>query len=383
MSSQSPPSLVNLFFDTFKPTTYVPAQEDYDGLEYRYARFVFRPALFIFEGILLGFIVVYAGVYLYANYSNSRRAQKWLKAHSELLSSQFSKPATPSSLLTDGAADMFAFSTGRRNVQSLHTIFTFLPHHDLFQLAFTYGWIMYDLRYSPNDDVTLDFRLGTTGSASGANIPGFVWAIVDKNELNTIRTSRWDLTLTKTQDNHTVPSDCVVMSEVADVTEALLKHSATAPFLTALKDDNALKYFKSFTITDLPPTRPNGRLDASQKERHVTLSLRLASSESEMAKTVQLVKAVFGIIDALESGRYNIRAESVRKLKIAREELDKELLKDATEEKSKEAEESKRAAKRRAEEERLSKLSAEQQRKAMEKEKKKALRKGTAKVRMG
>ncbi|KAG9041312.1 hypothetical protein FS842_002600, partial [Serendipita sp. 407] len=138
MSSQSPPSLSNLLFNALKPTPIEPLQEEYDGLEFRYARFVFRPALFIFEGLLLGFIVLYGGAYLYASYSNSRRAQKWLKTHSELLSSQFSKPAQSSSLLTDGASDMFAFSTGRRNVQSLHTVFAFLPRHDLFQLLFTY-----------------------------------------------------------------------------------------------------------------------------------------------------------------------------------------------------------------------------------------------------
>lgn len=86
---------------------------------------------------------------------------------------------------------MFQFSTGRRNVQSLHTVFTFLPHHDLFQLIFTYGWTLYDLRYNPADDVTLDFKLGTAGVTP--QNPGYVWAIVEKEELRTIRGSRWDL----------------------------------------------------------------------------------------------------------------------------------------------------------------------------------------------
>lgn len=81
--------------------------------------------------------------------------------------------------------------------------------------------------------------------------------------------------------------------------------------------------------------------------------------------------------------------------------MDKELVKDATEEKrlevrirlfpfspaitnlSLQAEDIKRTAKRKAEEERIAKLSAEQQRKAREKEKKKSMRKGTTKVRMG
>ena len=76
--------------------------------------------------------------------------------------------------------------------------------------------------------------------------------------------------------------------------------------------------------------------------------------------------------------------QTIRKLKAAREDLDKELLKDITEEKEKEAADEKRAAKRRAEEERVAKLSAEQQRKHLEKEKKRAQKKSqNVRVKMG
>jgi len=96
-------------------------------------------------------------------------------------------------MLTDGASDMFLFSTGRRNIQSLHTIFTFLPRHDLIQFMATYGWTLYDLSYSPANDVTLDFKLGTKGRAPTGVGPSFVWAIVEKDELRNVRATRWDL----------------------------------------------------------------------------------------------------------------------------------------------------------------------------------------------
>lgn len=147
---------------------------------------------FIAEGVILGFILFYILTYLYGKWANRSRAEKWLRAHHELYASQFSSPGDEAGILDDGAQDLFQFSTGRRNIKSLHTVFTFLPRHDLLQLIATYAWTLYDLRYNPNDDVTLDFKLGTIGKDS-SHATGFVWAIIDKEELNYIKNRRWDL----------------------------------------------------------------------------------------------------------------------------------------------------------------------------------------------
>lgn len=378
--AEDAPSPLGSILNLFKMAPVEFPAEQYDGWQFVYGRFVFRPAMYIFEGVMLSFVLVYVFNYFYASWSNERRAEKWVDAHQEFLATQFSKPGQKTSLLTDGP-DSFLFSTGRRNVQSLHTVFTFLPRQDLFQLLFTYGWTLYDLRYNPTDDVTLDFKLGNVNAAPAGNGPPMVWAIVDKDELNTIKSGRWDLTIAKTQDNPTVPKECVVMSEVADISDSILKNNAATPLLAALKDPKIIKHFKSLSITDLPLARPLGPI--REKERHVILSLKLPSSSSKFANLTPLIKAVFGLIDWVEGGKFNLRPETLKKLKTAREELEKDLIKDVTEEKVKEADESKRAAKRRAEEERIAKLSAEQQRKAMEKEKKRAMRKGTTKVRLG
>lgn len=149
--------------------------------------------VFKMEGLILAFVLTYVLTYFIVSWYNTSQAKKWLNVHQPVLASQFSAPGDQEMLMTDGASDMFLFSTGRRNVQSLHTVFTFIPRHDLFQLILTYGWTLYDLRYSPNNDVTLDFKLGTKGKApAGVGAP-FVWAIVEKDELNTIRSARWDL----------------------------------------------------------------------------------------------------------------------------------------------------------------------------------------------
>lgn len=104
-----------------------------------------------------------------------------------MLEQQFSKPSVDG-LSKDGSSDFFNFSTGRRNVASLHTIFTLRPRHDLFQFLFQTGRTLVDLQYRPKDDIQLDFKL-----LPGAVPQDFVWAIVAKDELLSIKDSRWDL----------------------------------------------------------------------------------------------------------------------------------------------------------------------------------------------
>jgi hypothetical protein len=117
-----------------------------------------------------------------------------LQAHLNILEKQFSRPTGASgrsdaALTSDGYSDFFAFSTGRRGIASLHTVFTLRPRHDFFQLAFQFFWGLVDLLYTPRDDLTLDFTLHTTPAV----VPEFVWALVAKDEANSIKKDRWDL----------------------------------------------------------------------------------------------------------------------------------------------------------------------------------------------
>jgi hypothetical protein len=103
------------------------------------------------------------------------------------LAAQFSRP-TNGGLTQDGYSDFFNFSTGRRVVASLHTVFTLRPRHDPFQAIFQLLYSFYDLSYEPSDVVTLDFKLH-----ANTNAPEGVFAVVRKGELRTIKRERWDL----------------------------------------------------------------------------------------------------------------------------------------------------------------------------------------------
>lgn len=106
-----------------------------------------------------------------------------------MLSAQFSKP-TQDGLYADGNSDFVNFSTGRRAVSALHTIFRLLPRHDLIQIIWQFVWSSIDLKYRPEDRITLDFELDVKAAAV---FPDFVWAVVAKDELGSIKDGRWDL----------------------------------------------------------------------------------------------------------------------------------------------------------------------------------------------
>ena len=119
-------------------------------------------------------------------------------AHADILAAQFSRP-TNGGLTQDGYSDFFNFSTGRRVVASLHTVFTLRPRHDPFQLVFQFLYGLYDFAYKPSDTVTLDLKLDVT-----TNAPEGVFAVVRKEELKTIKRERWDLVSTN-------PASCTLI----------------------------------------------------------------------------------------------------------------------------------------------------------------------------
>ncbi|KAJ6485041.1 hypothetical protein C8R47DRAFT_1048203 [Mycena vitilis] len=357
LASLTPPPFVNT--------------DEYDGLElFRWKFFVIRPALFKQELYLVSALLFYVAFFFYGRWSNKAKATKWLDAHAQILDSQFSKPKR---FIKDGYSDFFNFSTGRRNVASLHAIFTLRPRHDFFQWAFQTGRTFIDLQYRPRDELQLDFKL-----LPGALAHDFVWAVVSKDELLTVKNDRWDLTWTKTVENPTLPSKFSVMSEFADCTDGVLKAFPSLPRL--LEDPKIAPYFRSLSITDQPRDRPLKPLQANEREKHVILSLT-APSSSKAAHTADFVAAMFTLVDNLS--KIALRPETKIKLKNVRDENEKDIKKEAEKEQKEEeadALEAKKAAKRKVEEDRIAKLSAADQKKIIERERKRSIRKQQSKL---
>ncbi|KAL1689308.1 hypothetical protein GGG16DRAFT_58026 [Schizophyllum commune] len=346
--------------------------ETWEGVEYKWKFLVFRPGYFKLEGYILAAVAVYLVLFFYGKSANARKANAWFSAHKPLLEANFSKPAA-GGLIQDGYSDFFSFSTGRRNVASLHTIFALRPRHDPFQILAQTGYAAFDLQYRPLDDLQLDFLLP-------ASLPvDFVWALVNKDELRGIKKGRWDLTLTRTTENGALPGYISVMSEFADVTENILKLPAGQALLKVLEDPAIKPYFRSLSITDQPRDRPSSVGEFEDRQKHVILSL-VAPPPSSASVDAPLITAVFELIDQLS--RVSLRPETKNKLRAARAEVVKELKKEEEERKAEESGvEDKKAAKRRAEQERIAKLPAAEQQKILERERKRQYKKASKVVR--
>jgi len=327
----------------------------------------------------LALALAYVAFFWIGSKTNKTKTKTWLRAHMPILEKQFSRPTAGGNsagddhdhddLTADGYADFFVFSTGRRTVSTLHTVFSLRPRHDFFQFAVQVAWALVDLLYAPMDVLTLEFKLHAS-----ASVPEFVWALVAKGEANSIKKERWDLTFTKTTENSQVPPNVVIMSEFADVTENVLK--IAGPVLEALEDPKIQPYFRSLSITDQPRVRPSV-ISANRGAKRVILSLTLPPT-SRAADSVQLVSAMFGLIDALE--KINLRLETKTKIKKTRENFAKTVKDEAEREAREEAADAKLAAKRRAEEERVASLSAAEQQKLLERNRKRNMRKTQGKV---
>ncbi|VDC06275.1 unnamed protein product [Peniophora sp. CBMAI 1063] len=341
----------------------------YDGPEYVIWKWiVFRPGLFHLEIYLVAAVVAYLALFWIGSSANAKKASAWLNAHKALYDSQFSRPLD-GGLTKDGYSDMFAFSTGRRALRSLHTVFALRPRHDALQLAFQFGWQnVYDLSYEPRDTLALEFALADDYAA-----PDAVFAIVAKDELPTIRKECWELSFTKTSENPNLPAHLTIMSEVADVTDSVFK--ASAPLLAALKDPKVKPYFRSLILSDQPAIQPDEAPVARSRSLVLTLT---PPPPSEADATVSLVTAVFALVDSLD--KLGLRPETKTKLRKAREEFISKLKEAREREAKEEAADARAAAKKKAEDDRVAGLSAAEQAKILERERRRNLRKSQGKT---
>ncbi|KAF9247065.1 DUF1682-domain-containing protein [Melanogaster broomeanus] len=355
--------------------------EEYDGIQYSWKFLVFRPALFKLQGYLLLALLLYTALALYGKSVNARKANALYTALLPLLSHHFSAPTSSSGLISDGPTDFFIFSTGRRALASLHSVFSLRPRQDPLNFIWQSLWRMYDLRYDPVDELSLDFLFDPK---SASDVPDFVWAVVQKSELTGIKDERWDLTFTRTTEHPSLPPTLSLMSEFADVSETLLKLplTATTTLATLFSSARTQAYLRSLSITDQPPERPltvSSYLEEKSKSKRVVLNLRLPDV-GEADEVLEMVEAVFALVDMLATGKVVFRPETRAKIKKVREDTEKDIKQEELKEKTEEAAEDRKAAKRKAEQERIAKLSAAEQKKVLERNHKRAIKKSQGKV---
>ncbi|KAH6849786.1 hypothetical protein B0I37DRAFT_413235 [Chaetomium sp. MPI-CAGE-AT-0009] len=366
------------------------------------------------EGLILSVIAAVLLLHLFGARLNRNKAKKWIRAHVAPLTSEFASvgftgvpPAVADkkgdellqalidtntrqgdSLLRENSLFEFAtYATGRANVAFLDVKLTLVKRFNPFTVLFETAFAFFTDSGAETQDI-LEATLYPFDGKEALTVPGipgaaelrskdgksafdgFVWAIVHKERMKQVRDDRYDVSLTVTKDHAKLPNWLTVMTESAEITDALL----TPELIKAAElAGDLLEYL---IVTDQPVEKPKTLNDTTPRKR-VFLRYRLPS-DNDYAKLVPLFKYFLRITDRLVQGP-RFRPEVLRKVKAAR---------DATIRQIQKADEEERAEERAAERERLKKakrdqelnaLDAKAQKKYLEREREKEMKKSMKK----
>ncbi|CAG8910232.1 unnamed protein product [Penicillium egyptiacum] len=360
------------------------------------------PSDFKQEAMIMPVILLIILFHLWGTRKNRKRARDWAQAHGPSLQKEFSvvgfdgiaRPAAveltnPESLLKERSASEFAsYATGRQNVAFLDVnikmpkrynpitfimeyVFSFFfeswepPVEKYEALAYAFDGKEKDLVPVLAKDSAL-VKDSAPVKVPSSTYDGFIWAVVHKSHMRKFRNDRYDASLTFSKDNPKLPSWVTVMTESAEISDTLLNPELIEAIEQAGND------FEYLIVTDQPIDRPT-KIDETIPKKRIQLSANLASSPSGYTSTLPLFNQFLRLSDKLVASAH-FRGEVMRKVRNAREEEIKKLRRVDEEEK---AEERRIAAEKIKKDEReriLRGLSADEQRKFLEREAQKGQR---------
>jgi len=253
---------------------------------------------FYSEMFIVPFIVVVIFIHIWGTRANRSKAKAWSDAHAPVLSKEFAQVGTggagkssatvshPSrmrvstasqyslclndkGILTEkGANEFVTYATGRENIACVDIKLSLLKRYNPMALiAEQVLGFVFESMPAPSERMEatlLTFDGAESGmvpaaaggamsdkpSSSRSSYDGFVFAVVHKNYMKTLRDGRYDLSLTSTKDHAKLPQWATTMSESAEITDAML----TPELLDALR--NAENSFEALVISDQPIDAP-------------------------------------------------------------------------------------------------------------------------------
>ncbi|KAI1409537.1 DUF1682-domain-containing protein [Hypoxylon sp. FL1857] len=343
------------------------------------------------EGIILVVIVFIFTLHYVGTKLNRAKARAWIKAHAPVLTSEFAvvgfsgtPEQDPEKLLKAKSLFEYAtYATGRQNVAFMDVKLSlkkrFNPVMTFLETALSF---FFDSFGAPEDSAELVLypfdgkeaqivpaMPGATelrSKDSKSSFDGFVWAIVNKDKMKQLREERYDLSITFTKDNKKLPVWATVMSESAEVTETLLTNELASAIEKA---GDLLDYI---IITDQPVDKPK-KMDETIPRKRLYLRYRLPSS-NDYDNLAPLLSYFVRISDHLVSSAH-FRPEILRKIKAVRDENINQIQKAAEEEKAEERQAERDRARKAKRDAELNALDAKAQKKYLEKEREKGLRK--------
>lgn len=334
--------------------------------------------------------------------ANRSRAKKWIRAHAPLLQREYAlvgfggvptlqADVKPDSLIKEKSLFEFAtYATGRQNTAFTDVKLTlakrFNPIVNTFETVLGFFSEAFP---APQDSVeAFVYPFDGKESLTVPSIPGgvevrakdvkstydnFVWAIVNKDIMQRARDDRYDLSLTFTKDNSKLPNWLTVMSENAEITDALL----TKELVDAVKAAGDL--FDHLIVSDQAIDRPK-TLDETTPRKRLFLKYRLPSDGNYDA-LLPLFSYFLRLPDVLVKVAH-FRPEVLRKVRSTREHIIAEMKKAQDEEKNEERLVEREKAKKAKRDAELKALDAKAQKKYLDKEREKELRKSQKKQTM-
>ncbi|EFX03704.1 duf1682 domain containing protein [Grosmannia clavigera kw1407] len=366
------------------------------------------------EGLIFVVMAVVFTVHLIGSRRNRSKAHAWFRAHAKLLTSEFAlvgfgsaphpmtdladeaaaveelakktEAADPKTLMKENSLFEYAtYATGRQNVAFVDVKLELVKRFNPF-VTFAESILSFfiDSVTAPTD--VLSATLYSFDGKEALTVPrysavgvgkstydGFVWAIVNKERMKGVRDERFDVSLTFTKDNAKLPAWLTVMSESAEITDALLTPELIQAVEAAGED---LDYI---IISDQPVIKPV-TIDETAPRKRVFLKYRLPANNNY--ETLLPIFAYFlRSADVLVQSAH-LRPEVLRKVKNIREETVRQIKKADEDEKAEErALERERLRKQKRDNE-LNALDAKAQKKYLEREREKEIRRSSKRTTM-
>ena len=249
--------------------------------------------------MILPFVIVIIGLHLWGRRVNKRKAKGWYQAHAPILEKEYalvgfggkkepaaddaqsaglSKSATsddikvPEEFFKEKTAQEFVtYATGRQNIAFTDVKVTLYKRYNPATLLIEFIMsFLFDSIRAPAETIEattyvfdgrekelvparsqqqLEAIEGQAKSKSSV-YDQFVFAVVHKDMMRTIREDRYDISLTSTKDHSSLPLFATTMSESAAITDMLL----TPDLIKAV--EKAGDTFEYLLITDQPVDKP-------------------------------------------------------------------------------------------------------------------------------
>ncbi|OJZ87664.1 hypothetical protein ASPFODRAFT_132854 [Aspergillus luchuensis CBS 106.47] len=351
------------------------------------------PRDFMQEATVMPIILLIILFHFWGTRKNRRKARDWAQAHSSALQSEFAVvgfdgPSSsnsegqpdPESLLKERSAQEFAsYATGRQNVAFVDVAIKLPKRYNpvtfwtetvlgfLFESwsppTETYEATAYTFDGKEKDVVPLPANDRSSLKVNNSTYDGFIWAVVHKNYMRKFRQDRYDASITFTRDNNKLPNWVTVMTESAEITDALLTNELAQAIEKAGND------FKYLIVTDQPVDKPM-KIEETTPRKRIELSVTLPSSAEGYSTTLPLFTQFLRFADRLV-GSAHFRPEVMRKVRSTRDEEIKKLRRADEEEKAEERRLAAEKVKKEDRERLLRGMSADEQKKYLEREQQK------------